>query len=268
MIQIVGRILFLVRTVAAIFALLLWCIAMPVLFMLLQTLRVQKAAQLPMLFHRGVCWIVGIDVRVAGQASEASPALFVANHISYLDIFAIGGSLRGHFIAKSEIANWPVLGKLARFQNTLFVERDARKANAQVQQMREYLDEGGRLILFPEGTSTMGDEVLPFKSSLFKAAEADNGKQGASHHMPIPIQPFAISYTHIAGKPLDAAQRSRFAWHDDTPLVTHFMRILGARTVTATLLFAEPVLIEDFESRKACASYCHKQVAELLASTL
>lgn len=258
---------FFVRAFVTIVALMLWCVTVPLLFILLQAVSYKKLDRIPLFFHRGACRIIGIRVKVEGIVSDAKPALFVGNHISYLDIFAVGSALSGQFIAKSDIADWPVMGKLARLQNTLFVERDPRKASLQITQMREYLEPGGRLILFPEGTSSMGTEVLPFKSSLFKAAElvVEDGSRNA---WPVPIQPFAVSYTHVAGKPIDDAQRSRFAWHDDTPFAQHFMRILGARTVSVTLLFAEPVYIEDFDSRKDCANFCRDQVAELLASTI
>lgn len=282
--QFVFGLVFFARALVSVLALIVWCTVGPLLFLVLRAFSYSGIEKIPMLFHRGACRIIGIHVECEGHISEASPALFVANHISYLDIFAVGASLRGHFIAKSEIANWPVMGKLARFQNTLFVARDPRKAAMQIGQMRQYLDQGGRLILFPEGTSTLGTDVRPFKSSLFKAAEVPNAREalsssigvGVKHdiddsattHKPVVMQPFAVAYTHVAGRPIDSVQRGRFAWHDDTPLALHFMRILGARTVTVKLLFAKPVFIEDFESRKACARYCRDEVATLLASTL
>ena len=204
--------------------------------------------KIPRAFHRGLCRIFGIRVEHHGQLARHRPMLYVGNHISYLDIFVLGGVIPGYFIAKSDVADWPVLGSLARLQNTLFFERNSKRAAEQIEIMREHLRSGGNLILFPEGTSTYGTSVEPFKSSLFKAAEMDDTQ--------VLIQPFTVSYTHCNGEPMSAEYRDYFAWYDVTPFAGHFLNALGAPTVRAQISYAEPVSVTDFASRKECARHC------------
>ena len=102
-------------------AVVLWIILMPSLFIVMRALRIPAYRRLPHLFHAGMRKIFSIHVQTEGSATQRAPALYVSNHISYLDIIVLG-DLRAFFIAKSEVAAWPVFGQLARFQNTLFFE--------------------------------------------------------------------------------------------------------------------------------------------------
>ena len=92
-----------------------WIVVMPLLFMLLRLLRVPGHSKLVPIFHAGTCRILGIRVTTTGEMSQTAPTLYVSNHISYVDIFVLG-QLPAYFIAKSEVASWPVFGKLATFQ--------------------------------------------------------------------------------------------------------------------------------------------------------
>ncbi|NNC99252.1 MAG: 1-acyl-sn-glycerol-3-phosphate acyltransferase [Gammaproteobacteria bacterium] len=158
-------------------AMLVWIVLMPTLFFIARLARYPGYAELPHYFHRGVRTILGLRVAFSGEMSRQKPTLFVSNHISYLDVFVLGG-IRAFFIAKSEVASWPILGHLARFQNTLFFERAAGKARHQLSKMQNHLSRGTSLILFPEGTSTEGTHVEPFKSSLFAAAGLPDTRSG------------------------------------------------------------------------------------------
>jgi 1-acyl-sn-glycerol-3-phosphate acyltransferase len=106
-----------------------------------------------------------------GAPTSDKPALYVANHISYLDVFVLGKVLRGSFAAKSEVASWPVFGSLAKLGSTLFLERNPWRAAKQIEMVRGHLQQRGSLIMFPEGTSGAGTQVMPFRSSLFAAAD-------------------------------------------------------------------------------------------------
>ena len=216
--------------------------------------------KIPRLFHRGVCRVFGIDVVAEQGMCEHRPCLYVANHISYLDVFVLGGLLPGHFIAKSDVAHWPVLGRLARLQNTLFFERNKRRAAVQIDIMTRHLAEGGNLILFPEGTSTYGTSVKPFKSSLFQATEAKG--------QDVLIQPATISYTHCRGKPMTAEYRDYFAWYDVMPFFSHFLVALGAPNVRAEIRFSDAVRVTDFDSRKECAAHCWRESQRMLELSL
>lgn len=250
-----------VRGVSRLVLLLCWLIFCLFLFGLVLLVRASRIEEVPMLFHRGCCRIMGITVVLKGEIDRSRPGLSVGNHVSYLDIFVLGGVIPGYFIAKSEVADWPLLGTLARLQNTLFFERKSRRAAQQVVQMQQHLKDGGRLILFPEGTSTLGVDVLPFKSTLFKAAELDDGQQ-------VNIQTFAIIHSKTKGQVPDLRQRSYYAWYDDMTFADHFLKALGAPPVTIALHFAAPVLLSMFEDRKACAQHCRSEVVAYLRAVV
>lgn len=248
------------RTLVAFLLLVAWVLIMVGMFYIAKAVRYSGLDKIPRLFHRGCCVILGIRVRVYGELCRERPCLYVCNHISYLDVFVLGGVVPGFFIAKSDVASWPILGRLARLQNTLFFERDRRRAAVQIIIMKEHLRQGGNLILFPEGTSTYGTSVKPFKSSLFQAAEIEERQ--------VVIQPMTVSYTQCCGKAMTAEYRDYFAWYDTMPFFSHFLTALGAPTVTAEIHFAAPVIVSDFESRKACAAHCWQESQRLLDKSL
>ena len=213
--------------------------------------------RIPHTYHRGLCRIFGLKVNCHGELFEGGAALYVANHISYVDIFVMGGVLPGFFIAKSEVAGWPVLGWLARCQNTLFFERKGGRAAEQIKVMQQHLHAGKSLILYPEGTSTAGEAVLPFKSSLFKAAELAEHQD----HDDITVQAVTIAYTSYRGQPMQQAQRDLYAWYGDMPFASHFAKMLSAKGCEVELHFHKPVKVSEFENRKALAAHCQQQVA-------
>lgn len=237
---------------------LIWLIVLPLLFFLLRSLRLPIYRELPHYFHRGVCLILGIDVVFSGEETNAKPVLYVSNHISYIDIFVLGG-IRAYYIAKSEVANWPVLGHLARFQNTLFFERNAGKAKDQLKTMQSHLTSGNNLILFPEGTSTNGTYVKEFKSSLFEAANvAENAPR-------IAIQPITVTYTRYAGEKMDQATLDHYAWYATMPFGPHFKSLFSLKKVEVKVHFHPVCYLDDFDTRKQCAQHCQLLVAAKLA---
>ena len=242
------------RTVVAAIALGLWCVVLPASFYIAKLFGYRKLQNIPMLFHRGCCRIVGLRVNVSGAMSSARPTLFVCNHISYLDVFVLGGIVPGSFIAKSEVAAWPVFGALAKIQNTLFFERHGGKVAGQLAVMQQHFDDDESLILFPEGTSTRGIHVEPFKSSLFHGAEQASKR--------VFIQPLSVAYTRYEGRVMSSAERDSFAWYATMPFVSHLLTVLGLQPVQVELIFHSPVEFNQFGSRKECAHYCYKVVAE------
>lgn len=220
------------------------------------------ARRLPRFFHRQWCRIFGIRVRVHGQISPNRPTLFVSNHVSYLDIVVLSSILDASFIAKSEVAGWPVLGLLSRLQRTIFVERRGLRAASQRDAITERLGAGDSLVLFPEGTSNDGQRVLPFKSALFSVAERHRGGN------PLTIQPVSLAYTHLDGIPLGRALRPHYAWYGDMTLVPHLFEMLGLGTVTVDVIFHEPVVSDGSVTRKSLAERCHRLVGGGVDSAL
>ena len=207
-------------------------------------------------WHANICKIGGLDVVVHGVPEKRGSVLFVSNHISYLDIVAIGGVIDGCFIAKSEVESWPIFGWLARQRRTLFVERSSRHAKDQGNWLKDRLAKGDDLILFPEGTSTDGRQVLSFKSTLFAAVENSTPEDD------VLIQPITIAYSRFAGNPMCSEMRPRYAWYGDMTLGSHLWYWLGLSGAGIDVIFHEPVKASLHPSRKALANHCYEIVAK------
>ena len=136
-------------------------------------------------WYRGCSRLCALKVRVRGHPVVEGPVLYTANHVSYLDIVVLGGLLDAVFVAKAEVVRWPVIGPLAKLQRTIFIERTATRASVENTELRHRLAMGESVIIFPEGTSSDGRRVLPFKSALFDIAKPrrlgrERGSQGSA----------------------------------------------------------------------------------------
>ena len=225
-------------------------------------LRVSRrlAVRLPLFYHRQCCRILGLAVRVHGERSEAAPTLFVSNHASYLDITVLASEVPGSFVAKAEVASWPLFGLLARLQRTVFIERRSVRARAERDAVGARLAAGDNLILFPEGTSADGVNLRPFKSALFSAAEVEiPGRE-------IAVQPVSIAYTGLDGMPLGRVFKPYVAWYGDMAMAPHMFSVLGLGTVTVDLVFHPPLTRAACATRKALSDRCREAVAGGLAA--
>lgn len=217
---------------------------------------------LPRWYHARCCRILGIEVQRRGRQSRNHPTLYVSNHVSYLDITVLGSVIAGSFIAKAEVARWPLFGWLAMLQRTVFVERQVSRTAVQRDQITGRLAEGDSLVLFAEGTSDDGNRVLPFRSSLFAVAECRH--QGE----PVVVQPVSIAYTKLDGLPLGRFLRPFFAWYGDMDLAPHLWQLVGLGRVTVVVEFHPPVSLAEFASRKALCAHCHEAVSGGVAAAL
>ena len=150
-------------------------------------------ARLARLWCRGCCTTVGLEVRQFGRPAGAAPTLFVANRVSYLDVVALGSVLDAAFVAKSEVAGWPLIGLLGRLGRTVFVQRRASHSARQCGALAARLGAGDSLVLFAGGASTDGARVRPFKTSLSGVLDRP-GLASA-----LTIQPVTIAYTRFRG---------------------------------------------------------------------
>jgi lyso-ornithine lipid O-acyltransferase len=221
-------------------------------------LRQPWMATFPRFYHQRCCRILGLRVRRVGRPTNARPVLFAANHISYLDITVFGSLLAASFIAKTEVARWPLFGWLARLQRSVFVDRRVRSTAHQRDSIASRLASGDALILFPEGTSGDGNRILPFKSALFSVAG----------QLPVSVQPVSIAYTRLDGMPIGRALRPLVAWYGAMTMGPHLWRVLGLGIVEVVVEFHPPTTFADCGSRKALARYCEERVAGGLASAL
>ncbi len=181
-----------------------------------------------------------------------SPALFAANHISWLDIHAINACKPIRFVAKSEVKSWPIFGWMAKQLGTVFIRRDStRHARKVVEQVAGVLKTES-ICIFPEGTSTNGAQVLPFKSNLFESALIAK----------CPIYPLSIRYIdQKTGLLTDSP-----AFVGDMGLLQSMSRVIGSRGLTVHLEFLIPYCETDSggAGRKAVAAYCQESIAQTL----
>ncbi|MFT5539959.1 MAG: 1-acyl-sn-glycerol-3-phosphate acyltransferase [Alphaproteobacteria bacterium] len=217
------------------------------------------ARRLPGIYHRIIARIMGVDLVVTGVPVGKAPVLFIGNHVSYLDIIVLSAAVDGSFVAKAEIAGWPLFGWLAKLQRTIFIERRSRHVRVQRDEIGMRLEAGDNLFLFPEGTSNDGTHVRPFKSALFAVAERKVADQA------LIVQPFSIAYTRLDGLPIGRDWRPLYAWYGDMELPGHIWRLLGLGRVRADLIFHDPVAFDTFGTRKALADHCWRVVADGVA---
>ncbi len=223
------------------------------------------ARRIPILYHRYLLWLLDMQVTVTDQPEPGEPRLFVSNHNSYLDIVVLGSLIEGCFVAKSEVANWPFFGWLAKLSRTVFVKREnKREARDQRDRLVNQMAEGDSIILFPEGTSSDGNHVELFKTALFSAAEINQETLGGRPW----VQPVTVAYTGLHGLPIGRRQRAVFAWYGDMDLMPHLWQFLRLGASEVQVIFHSPVQADDFATRKELAGYCHGVVAESLARTL
>jgi 1-acyl-sn-glycerol-3-phosphate acyltransferase len=217
-------------------------------------LRANMSRWLPKVWLGWCRRVIGMDVLVTGAALVDGPALFVSNHISYLDVIAIGSVIDGSFVSRADIRNWPVFGFLATLQRTIFIERNPRHVRQHREELTLRLSSGDRLILFPEGTSSDGTTILPFKSSLFSSAELEVNERS------VLVQPISITYTRLDGLPLGRLMRPLYAWYGDMDFAPHFWQLLGLGRFKVEIIVHDAVTLEEFGSRKELARYCERMI--------
>jgi 1-acyl-sn-glycerol-3-phosphate acyltransferase len=239
-----------------------WILAMIPVQAVALLLSTRLAERVPLLVHRVVVWLLDAKITVKGEQVKDGAVLFVSNHASYADISIIGAHIRGCFVAKAEVANWPLFGICAKLSRTVFVDRRARYAREQAEEMKRRFQNGDRLILFAEGTSSDGNRVLPFRSSLFATAEI--GVDGN----PVKVQPVSLAYARLDGIPMGRHLRPFFAWYGDMDMFSHLWGIVGVGRSTVVLEFHPPVTIRDFPDRKSLAAHCQAVVAAGVSSAL
>jgi len=220
------------------------------------------ALRLPMIFHRHLLRLLNIKVRIYGGPCALAPVFFVSNHSSYLDIPVLGALLPASFVAKAEVARWPLFGFLAKVQNTLFIERRSTRAADQRTKLHDHLVKKHNLILFPEGTSTDGLTVLPFKSSLFGIVE--NAAEGIE---PV-VQPISITCTEKDGRPILRRERDEYAWYGDMTLEPHLWAVFQRARFTVEVIFHKPLSPKDFSDRKSLAMACQIEVSRGIEQSL
>jgi len=228
-------------------------------YLVLLPLRLGLAEGIKRVWFAAACFLCGLGVRRVGVPCREPGTFFVANHVSYLDIPVLGSMIDAAFVAKAEVAGWPVLGFLSKIAGTVFIRRSPSEALAQSKRLQRLLKNRQSLLVFPEGTSSDGHYVLPFRSSLFAAVSGQEAPECF-------VQPVSIAYTHYRdGDKLARGLQAFYAWFGEMELVPHLLTVLGLWGATVEVRFDEPVPAEAFRSRKTLAAYCERTVAKNLA---
>jgi 1-acyl-sn-glycerol-3-phosphate acyltransferase len=196
---------------------------------------------------RSFCHTLGIDITVLGTP-PAGAFVLVANHVSYVDIPLLASQLDATFVAKSELAGWPLVGKAFQIGDTIFIDRARKRDLLQVmERVAGSLERGLGVVVFPEGTSGRGDKILPLKPSLLELAVRQRR----------PVHFATLSYrTPLPGPAADAL----VCWWDDTPFVVHLVRLLAQPGFEAVIDFCQqPIVGED---RKDLAERLHRAMQQ------
>jgi 1-acyl-sn-glycerol-3-phosphate acyltransferase len=231
---------------------LFWTLlAMPVqaVFLALPGRGKEKFAQI---YWRGVALVLGLRVTVVGQPAAHRPVLFIANHCSWLDIVALGSVLPGCFVAKGAIAQWPFINWVAKLGRTIFVSRNRTSVAREQNNLLARLAAGDNVILFPEGTTSDGNRVLPFSSSFLAVADAPA--------RPF-VQPVTLVYDGLDGLPVRRYDRPGISWYGDMDLASHYNRIGRRRRLHATILLDEAIPPGAFANRKLLSAALEARIA-------
>ncbi len=210
----------------------------------------QNAGAVTVRWHRFVLFVMGIKVKVRGAQAPGRPLLLLSNHMSWLDIPVLASLAPVSFVAKQEVAGWPVIGWLAKLQRSVFVDRQRRHRTGHVaDQVAGRLARGDIIVLFAEGTSSDGNRVLPFRSALIGAAhKAMDGKGGAT------VQPVALAYTRMQGLPLGRQHRTKVSWFGDMDLAPHLKAVLSSGAIDVEVVFGPAHELTSQTDRKAVAA--------------
>lgn len=206
----------------------------------------------PRLFLKAVARICGAVVSVRGS-QQMSDVFYVSNHVSWLDVPVLAGATGAAFVAQSDIAGWPLIGWLSRMNRTIFVSRTDRMTIAQqVETLRDALDHHQPVVVFPEGTTGDGLELLPFKPSLFAVV--------APPPRPMVVQPVLVDYGVLVPE---------YAWIDEEGFGANAGRLLRRRGTFPVLVhFLEPIDPFVVTDRKAIAAETRKRIADALSASL
>ena len=200
-------------------------------------------------WSRNIARIIGLQLHQRG--TPPSSGMIVSNHLSYLDILAYSALVPCVFVAKREVASWPILGLFARMAGTIFVDRTRRMKVADVNlHIAEALRTGTVVILFAEGTSSDGSSVLPFRSSLLE---------------PAVLSQYTVASAAIRYRLDDGSVPDEVCYWRDMTLLPHLLNLFAKRTIQAGVVFGADGAVATHPSRKEAAQQLHKAVIALYA---
>lgn len=217
-------------------------------------LRLKYNAKNTHLFSKLFLKVCGINIHInESDKSIANGSLIISNHLSYLDMILIASILPVVFVSSMEVNGSPLLGLFARCGGSIFIERRKKTAiHSDIKKIEHLLSKGFTILLFPEGTTSNGEYILPFKSSLLNSVINKN----------ITIENLCIKYLTIDGKVINNRNRDYIYYYGNMTFWPHFFNLLGLQKIEVEIKKAGTLNAKDFSSRKELVNCSHKLIAE------
>ena len=206
--------------------------------------------------------IVGLKITVQGDLDilDIEGAYITSNHLGYLDGFVLGGLFPSIFVTKGEVRRWPVIGLWTALCGSVYIDRERKgKITLAVEEIVERLNQKANILIFPEGTSTNGEHLLPFQTAPFAAPLRAHA----------PVVPLTITYRRIDGAPVSPANRDKIYWYGDMAFMPHLWGVMGLKKIEASVQLHTPIDTGQFKnnsvSRRQLCHACHNVIASGLA---
>lgn len=251
-----------IRSFIVVVCALLWTLALIPVQIIVLLFASKFRYVIPQIYHTGLCHLLRVKVVLYGHPSTNKPTLFILNHISWLDIPVIGKVIKGSFVAKKEVGNYPLFGALAKLQQTIFIALTRSAVKNHKDDMQNHLEQGDNIFLFPEGSSSNGIIIKNFKSSYFGLSEQHKGDK------PLTVQPVTLAYSQMDNLMMTRGTMIAVAWVGNELLLGHIWNFLKTGSLTAELRFHPPVTIDDYENRKKMAADCQLTITKGLSRAL
>ena len=229
-----------------------------------------RARRFPHWYHRQVCRLMGVRLSIEGEVAKDKPVLLISNHTSWLDISVLSAVAPVSFVAKKDVSRWPFVSTLARLQRSVFVDRERPTAVGETtNEIMGRLAMGDTVVLFAEGTSSDGNRVLPFKTSLFAAAKPPAKAGAASAATPdVVVQTLSLVYTRLHGVPMNRAARPIVGWYGDMEMQSHAWELLKAGPLDVRIRIGKPIPLESFADRKDLARRSEDEIRQNVVGLL
>jgi 1-acyl-sn-glycerol-3-phosphate acyltransferase len=217
-------------------------------------------------YYRLLSRLLRIKIVTSGAQVTGRPVLIVSNHVSWVDIVVLAAIAPMVFVAKREVASWPLIGNAAKVQKVVFVDRMRRQQTPETnKEIAQRLAEGHPVVLFAEGTSSDGNRVLPFRSALIGAVETACAEAGLGE---VALQPMSICYTAQQGLPMARNDQPVVAWYGDLDFFPHFADFIRRGVVTVNVSFGDAVTCTADHDRKLLAKELETAVREMTTNAL
>jgi len=249
-----------VRAILIIISLSFFIIASIPIQVFLNFTNTKYKRKFPLFFYKSVKAIIGLhiikkDLDTSQEGYASHGILYVANHVSWFDIICLGSILNARFIAKKEVASMGIFGLLSTLSNTIYIDNENKNRIVEYNKLiNEKLKNGENFIIFPEGTTSDGNGLIQFKSSLLQCAIEDTNS--------IKVRPISICYSHKNNIKMGLYERRFVSWVGDTNMVQAMQNFLLTGPVTVTILLHSFASEEILSSRKTIAKYCQETILE------